>query len=498
MQMRMRRKNLTSDQYRRANNVLRLTLTIMYLIFIVVEVNALTKGMAGSVRYVRLVLDVVAIVAINIVVSLYKEKKIAMLFMAASFAIEYGTLILGNGAITMALIFPVLLAFMIYLNSRLVMLGSVVGFLFCAVRAAMLKSAGDTTGFNNANLVCMGLIITIFASWYAINLLIAFSEEDQKVIEDKAKEQEEVAMVVSEIVGKLEGDFHQVLGELRVINEEMSSADMAIDNIAGSSESAAKEVNKQADMTSQIQSRLENTNHTAENARETTEHLKEKIENGKKIATELQQQSVLVDQNTNRISDTVSQLVRNVEKVSSITESILNISSQTNLLALNASIEAARAGEAGKGFAVVADEIRELADATRVSTEQITDIINELKHVTTETKNGIEESTESINVQRKKVEEVTANFVAIEDGMQELHMGMGSMSDEVEEVLRANTSIVDSISLVSATSEEVSTGAQTSKETLDNTFESLKIFSKTMDGTFEQLQNLKEVTKVNS
>ena len=147
------------------------------------------------------------------------------------------------------------------------------------------------------------------------------------MIEDKAKEQEEVANAVSEIVGKLEGDFHQVLDELKVINEEMSSTDVAIENIAGSSESTAREVNKQADMTSQIQSRLENTNHTAETARITTENLKETIENGKKIATELQQQSVLVDQNTNKISDTVSQLVRNVEKVSSITECILNISS---------------------------------------------------------------------------------------------------------------------------------------------------------------------------
>ena len=137
-----------------------------------------------------------------------------------------------------------------------------------------------------------------------------------------------------------------------------------------------------------------------------------------------------------------------------------------------------------------------MADATRVSTEQITDIINELKQVTNETKIGIEESTESINVQREKVEEVTANFTAMEEGMQELHVDMGSMSEEVEEVLHANTAIVDSISLLSSTSEEVSAGAQTSKETIGNTLESLKSFSRTMDGTFEQLQNLKEAAKV--
>ena len=488
----IKRKNLTPAQYIMANKTMTTILLICYLVYIGVEYSNWGIPSHGMFRMI-----IYAAFAMGSLIMVKKkgDKKAAMLFMAITFLIAYFLLVMNNGVTAMVLSLPALIGFMLYMNSVVVSLGCIMTIVICVSKCAMVSAMGDPASAKYGILIILSFLVCVYGSNMAISILYEFSEMDREVIAKEAAHRAEVANTVNGIVNKLNEDFHGIVSNLDGINEAMGAADTAMDDISGSSEHTAEAVNRQADMTTQIQDRLEMTNELAVNAKGTTVKLKDIVAEGKHLADNLQEQSNLVDQNINRISDTVQLLVENVQKVSGITDSILNISSQTNLLALNASIEAARAGEAGKGFAVVADEIRKLAEETKVSTEQITAIINELAKVTNETQAGIEESAKAINVQRKHVEEVNESFTEVENGMLELQSDVTTMSREVESVLEANKQIVDSISLLSAASEEVSAGTQTCKSTIDTASENMQKFSVTVNGAFVELQNLKEAAQ---
>ncbi|WYB23521.1 methyl-accepting chemotaxis protein [Gallaecimonas sp. GXIMD1310] len=112
-------------------------------------------------------------------------------------------------------------------------------------------------------------------------------------------------------------------------------------------------------------------------------HLAENSRNGamqsRDSVTEMK--TSLNDMNTRmgKMGETAKALDKESVRIAETIRIITEIAEQTNLLALNAAIEAARAGDVGRGFAVVADEVRQLADRTRTSTSEISEVVNNLR-----------------------------------------------------------------------------------------------------------------------
>jgi len=485
----IKRQNLTESQYLRSNRVMCMILLVSYLTYTVVEVMN-GKGDMGRDAALRCaVYGAAALLSLILCVTL-PRKKLTAVAMAVLYLIAFPVLVFGNGVVVLAMVFPVILGFMIYLNSMLVGLGCFSSLIIGVIKCMLVRN--DSVLFNYGIMILAGYVVATVGAMSVIILLINFSKEDRAVIEQAAQERERVAASVAQIVAGLYADFTDMVERLRVINDSMRSTDDAVNGIAESSTDTANALSNQAKMTSSIQSNLEQTDALASDAGDMTENLGSIVTDGRDLAAQLLAQSNVVDRNVAQISDVMERLMVNVQKVKGITSAIQSISSQTNLLAINASVESARAGEAGRGFAVIATQIRSMSTETERSTDEITAIIQELTTLANETQNTLREAIENIAQQRKQVNAVNESFQDIQKSMAALSTSIATMGGNVKLVLHSNGEIVDSIGLLSAASEEVSAGMQICKDTTGMAFENLGRFSSKVDGAFGELQRLKE------
>ena len=101
------------------------------------------------------------------------------------------------------------------------------------------------------------------------------------------------------------------------------------------------------------------------------------------------------------------------EQIEKVTQVIQSIASQTNLLALNAAIEAARAGELGRGFAVVADEVRNLAGRTSSATEEVGQIVSDIRQQSAAVVSHMQQQAEQLTLAAQQVEHTGAQLQGI-------------------------------------------------------------------------------------
>ena len=188
-------------------------------------------------------------------------------------------------------------------------------------------------------------------------------------------------------------------------------------DISSSTLSTAENIQTQTTMTSNIQDAIENTLESSEKMVSVAEESGKLNNQSLDVMNQLKEQSQVISDTNSEVATAMKALKERTDAVKSIADTIFSISSQTNLLALNASIESARAGEAGRGFAVVADEIRQLAEKTRLETESIANISEELSHTAEVAADAVQQSVDATMAQDGMITEASECFNEMNQNM---------------------------------------------------------------------------------
>jgi methyl-accepting chemotaxis protein len=172
-----------------------------------------------------------------------------------------------------------------------------------------------------------------------------------------------------------------------------------------------------------------------------------------------------VENENDGIKVKIDALKEDSARISTILDVIVGISEQTNLLALNAAIEAARAGEHGRGFAVVADEVRNLAQKTQESSEEINTMIKTIQERSDDLTSAIEGSADMIRRAVEISDQVGSSIQQVNSAIQDTYNMNAQIASAAEEQNIVTSELNTSITAINDSSNAVTSESEQTVET---------------------------------
>lgn len=347
-----------------------------------------------------------------------------------------------------------------------IILAALVSFIFISiVIMTIMKPIKKTNSTINA------IIEGINAGHGDLTMRVDVKSRDEiGQIADRVNQFIETLQKVMSMLGNHTGQMNEIStnvgNSITETEDEIANVSSTMEEMSASGEetsAALTQITEQVNMVTQL---VENVNEQAMNHSKSALSILQKVERMREDSLkQSKKNSEEADAIIAKLEESMK-ATKEVDKITELTDEILNIASQTNLLALNASIEAARAGEAGKGFAVVADEIRQLADNSRdtanniqqissgviASVSDLSEKSNEIAKAFVESNTSNKENTENVTgLYQQDIEnmagamdEFAENSRQIQNSMEAIKESIAGVNIALEENVNGITNVTNS------------------------------------------------------
>lgn len=208
--------------------------------------------------------------------------------------------------------------------------------------------------------------------------IVSLQKSYNSMIEQMMRMVQELASTTKELGStgdKLKDSSQNTLASSQQLVSAINLVKLGAEQTAASSETSVKSFK---DMTELIEAILSNMNSVTSSSAA----MNDSAVTGDRNIGQLITSTHTFEADFKHLNDTIHQVKAYAKSITNLVGMVQAVADQTRLLSLNASIEAARAGDAGKGFAVVANEVRNLAEQSAQTTDEISQAITNMEKIT--------------------------------------------------------------------------------------------------------------------
>ena len=463
-----------TEQLKRANQFFALGYCVFYALIAAIMWIYCMLGIRSMGLTVAMTIILLVCTAITVVLGkvLLESSKYKYVLLPISFIIGFFIgFAFSEGFIQLLIIFP-FIACILYYDRKFAAKATLV-YVVLEILITVFKISGHTNLEGGSVVDQVFVAVVYMFLLLLVNLITNVTTQFNNDALGQANEERDKMQVmmndVMDVASEVRKGTENAMEIVNSLNASTEIVNGAMRDISSSTLSTAENIQTQTTMTSNIQDAIENTLESSEKMVSVAEESGKLNNQSLDVMNQLKEQSQVISDTNSEVATAMKALKERTDAVKSIADTIFSISSQTNLLALNASIESARAGEAGRGFAVVADEIRQLAEKTRLETESIANISEELSHTAEVAADAVQQSVDATMAQDGMITEASECFNEMNQNMNSLIEEIQTLSEMLNNLSAANNQIVDNITNLSATTEEVTaSSAQATDLSVEN------------------------------